>query len=140
MEDEVRKGVEEKLRGRIIESPVLIKRVDRSQKPVWDLTVTFSRIQGENEDEVTPIDTIHVTDRKWKVGGVEWLIRNGDHCSGCHGRGHSISRCPLRPHVAPFDRYEDPIEDGAKEWPIEAYLESHPHDKKRFVRRQARRV
>ena len=42
MEEEVQKGVEEKLRGRIMESPVVIKRVDRSQKPVWDLRIMFS--------------------------------------------------------------------------------------------------
>ena len=101
-EEEVQKGVEEKLRGYIMESPVIIKRVDRSQKPVWDLRVMFSQIQGENEDEVMPIDTIHVMDRKWKVGGVEWLVRNGDHCIGCHGREHPINRCPQQPHVTPL--------------------------------------
>ena len=70
MEEEVLKGVEKKLRGRITEVPVITKRVDRTQKPVWDLKVT-SWVQGEDEEEAMPINTIHVSDRKWKMGGVE---------------------------------------------------------------------
>ena len=41
-EEEVLKGVEKKLRGCIMEVPVIAKRVDRTQKPVWDLKATFS--------------------------------------------------------------------------------------------------
>jgi len=58
--------------------------------------------------------------RTWLVEGRRWKVHNGNHCTGCHGRGHMVGNCQLQPCIFPLDQHpDDKLLDGAEAWPIE---------------------
>ena len=57
----------------------------------------------EGPDQV--MDTLGLRKRRWLVQGREWMVYNGDHCVGCHGRGHVITDCQFFSLLHPIDYY-----------------------------------
>jgi len=90
---------EEKLVG-----PPLVKgRVNPvTCRKAWDVTMTFKKVCDEDSQEV--VGTIPVGERIWMQAWKPWRVRNGVHCTGCHGQGHQVNECPLRSYAIPYDQ------------------------------------
>ena len=73
-----------------------------------------------SEEPETVMGTIPMDKRTWLVEGRMWKVHNGDHCTGCHRRGHMVGDCPLQPYIFPLDQYlDDKLPDGAEAWLVE---------------------
>ena len=83
------------LQGQVQSEPDILSRV-------WEVTLDFQKIHEENGQQV--MGTIPMREREWIHTGQKWNIRNGGHCTGCHGQGHQINDCFLAPYVAPYNQ------------------------------------
>ena len=115
LEEDIRKEVGVRLGARITEKAQLMKRKDHKGRAIWNMTLTFDLRMVDVEpnsiggpDQV--VDMLGLHERQWLVQGREWMVYNGDHCVGCHGRGHVITDCQFFSLLHPIDYY--PNEDS----------------------------
>ena len=101
------KVIESRFREKLTGLPHVKGRVNPvTCRKAWDVTMTFKKIHDEDGQGV--VGTIPVGERTWMQAGKPWKIRNGVHCTGCHGQGHQVHECFLRPYAAPYDRQRPP--------------------------------
>jgi len=72
-----------------------------SCQKVWEITLDF--IKSHKEDGQQVMGTILVSEREWVHAGKKWSMRNGVHCTGCHGQGHQVNECLLAPYAPLYD-------------------------------------
>ena len=106
-EREIKKVVMERIGSRITEKIKLTQCTDHKGRVIWNMTLAFDLTidegPGSKDGPDFVIDTLGLHERKWLVQGREWVIRNGDHCEGCHGRGHVIKDCQFFTFLHPLD-------------------------------------
>jgi len=94
--------IQGKLGAKLLGSLQVKSRVNPTTcQKVWEVTLNFTKSHEEDGQQV--MGTIPVSEREWVQAGQKWSIRNGVHCTGCHGQGHQISDCLQAPYIAPYN-------------------------------------
>ena len=118
----------ERLKDRLERDPEIEKISEmRNGRPEehWNMKLHFWQILdgGDIETLKDPeliMDMLKWYEKVWEADGVRWRISHGSHCLGCHGKGHKILQCPLRPYISPIDHHpDDYLPPEATGWLVE---------------------
>jgi len=96
MDEKMVEVIQGKLGAKLLGPPHVKSKVNpTSCHKVWEVTLNFTKRHKEDGQQV--MGKIPVSEREWIQAGQRWSIRNGIHCTGCHGQGHQINECLLAP-------------------------------------------
>src|SRR5882724_6942963 len=84
MDKKMVKVIQGKLGAKHLGPPQVKYKVNpTSYHKVWEVTLNFTKSHKEDGQQV--MGTIPVSERECVHAGQKWSIRNGVHCTGCHG-------------------------------------------------------